>query len=198
MAHHIGDFEVSSTWARDLQRPRATASAQLFPDRFVPAAMLPQSPGVDPATCIPELASVRRGARLRRDQPQPRPVGRALDRAAADRPVLVPDLREDGRVRHPGDGPRQHQLQPVLPHHRRALPQRRHHGLHAVLIQGDLFTDFPDPALGHPARRRRGALPLGPVPRPGAGAEEAAARRSTCWATSSSTPASTTSPASIC
>jgi 4-oxalmesaconate hydratase len=32
MAHHIGDFH-----------------------NFVPAAMLPQSPGVDPATCIPEL-----------------------------------------------------------------------------------------------------------------------------------------------
>jgi 4-oxalmesaconate hydratase len=27
----------------------------LFPDHFIPAAMLPQSPGVDPATCIPEL-----------------------------------------------------------------------------------------------------------------------------------------------
>ncbi|HEX8602945.1 MAG TPA: amidohydrolase family protein, partial [Pseudoduganella sp.] len=29
--------------------------AQLFPDHFATAAMLPQSPGVDPATCIPEL-----------------------------------------------------------------------------------------------------------------------------------------------
>jgi 4-oxalmesaconate hydratase len=29
--------------------------SQLFPDHFVPAAMLPQSPGVDPKTCIPEL-----------------------------------------------------------------------------------------------------------------------------------------------
>src|SRR5690606_23696003 len=29
--------------------------SQLFPDHFIPAAMLPQSPGVDPATCIPEL-----------------------------------------------------------------------------------------------------------------------------------------------
>ena len=54
MAHHIGDFNVSSTWAaicNELCYPRL----QLFPDHFVPVAMLPQSPGVDPATCIPEL-----------------------------------------------------------------------------------------------------------------------------------------------
>jgi 4-oxalmesaconate hydratase len=29
--------------------------SELFPEHFIPAAMLPQSPGVDPATCIPEL-----------------------------------------------------------------------------------------------------------------------------------------------
>jgi 4-oxalmesaconate hydratase len=29
--------------------------SRLFPDHFIPAAMLPQSPGVDPATSIPEL-----------------------------------------------------------------------------------------------------------------------------------------------
>jgi len=54
MAHHIGDFAVSSTWARicnDLVHRVST----LFPDRFATGAMLPQSPGVDPATCLPEL-----------------------------------------------------------------------------------------------------------------------------------------------
>jgi len=29
--------------------------SQLFPEHFVPAAMLPQSPGVDPRTCVAEL-----------------------------------------------------------------------------------------------------------------------------------------------
>jgi len=29
--------------------------SRLFPDHFAGAAMLPQSPGVDPRTCIPEL-----------------------------------------------------------------------------------------------------------------------------------------------
>ncbi|GAA3008932.1 amidohydrolase family protein [Kitasatospora albolonga] len=54
MAHHIGDFAVSAAWARicnDLVHRVAT----LRPDRFAMGAMLPQSPGVDPASCLPEL-----------------------------------------------------------------------------------------------------------------------------------------------
>ena len=54
MAHHIGDFDVSSTWAA-ICNELCYRVSRLFPDRFIPAAMLPQSPGVDPATCIPEL-----------------------------------------------------------------------------------------------------------------------------------------------
>ena len=54
MAHHIGDFEVSSTWAAICNELCYRVST-LFPDSFIPAAMLPQSPGVDPASCIPEL-----------------------------------------------------------------------------------------------------------------------------------------------
>jgi len=54
MAHHIGDFQVSSTWAA-ICNELCFRVSKLFPDSFVPVAMLPQSPGVDPATCIPEL-----------------------------------------------------------------------------------------------------------------------------------------------
>jgi 4-oxalmesaconate hydratase len=54
MAHHIGDFEVSSTWAA-ICNELCYRVSELFPEHFVPAAMLPQSPGVDPATCVPEL-----------------------------------------------------------------------------------------------------------------------------------------------
>ena len=54
MAHHIGDFEVSSTWAA-ICNELCFRVAQLFPDHFIPAAMLPQSPGGDPKTCVPEL-----------------------------------------------------------------------------------------------------------------------------------------------
>ena len=54
MAHHIGDLQVSSTWAAICNELCARV-CRLFPDHFIPAAMLPQSPGVSPATCLPEL-----------------------------------------------------------------------------------------------------------------------------------------------
>jgi len=54
MAHHIGDLAVSQAWAA-ICNDLCARVAGLFPDRFAAAAMLPQSPGVDPATCIPEL-----------------------------------------------------------------------------------------------------------------------------------------------
>ena len=54
MAHHIGDFEVSATWAA-ICNELCHRVARQFPAHFVPAAMLPQSPGVDPRSCIPEL-----------------------------------------------------------------------------------------------------------------------------------------------
>ncbi|MGN9304748.1 amidohydrolase family protein, partial [Enterococcus faecium] len=47
MAHHLGDLAVGETWARICNDLVARVS-QLFPDRFLPGAMLPQSPGVDP------------------------------------------------------------------------------------------------------------------------------------------------------
>jgi len=54
MAHHIGDFEVSATWAA-ICNELCLRVSRLFPAHFIPAAMLPQSPGVDPKTCLPEL-----------------------------------------------------------------------------------------------------------------------------------------------
>lgn len=54
MAHHIGDLVVSETWARICNDLCARVS-ELFPDRFLMGAMLPQSPGEDPATSVAEL-----------------------------------------------------------------------------------------------------------------------------------------------
>ncbi|GAA1852301.1 amidohydrolase family protein [Microbacterium koreense] len=54
MAHHIGDFGVSATWAR-ICNDLVARIQRLFPDRFFAGAMLPQSPGVDPVTTIAEL-----------------------------------------------------------------------------------------------------------------------------------------------
>lgn len=54
MAHHLGDFEVSAEWAR-ICNDLCARVAELYPERFAPAAMLPQSPGVDPASCVEEI-----------------------------------------------------------------------------------------------------------------------------------------------
>ena len=54
MAHHIGDFDVSAQWAAICNELCYRVST-LFPEHFVPVAMLPQSPGVSPETCVPEL-----------------------------------------------------------------------------------------------------------------------------------------------
>jgi 4-oxalmesaconate hydratase len=54
MAHHIGDFAISSTWA-SICNELCYRVSKIFPNNFIGAAMLPQSPDVDPTTCIPEL-----------------------------------------------------------------------------------------------------------------------------------------------
>lgn len=54
MAHHAGDFETSAAWSRHCNDLIGRVS-QLYPDRFVPSAMLPQSPGVDASTVVDEL-----------------------------------------------------------------------------------------------------------------------------------------------
>ena len=118
--------------------------------------------------------ALREGIRLRRLQPQSRSVRRLLDRAAAHRPLVVQILREDGRARRAGDGACERVLQSVLPRHRRALHQRRHHGVHAA-HHGRPVQGFPHAEADHPARRRGGAVPLGPLPRPGAEQQASAA-----------------------
>ena len=54
MAHHIGDAATSAAWAA-ICNELCYRVSRLFPEHFVPAAMLPQSPGVNPRNCIPEL-----------------------------------------------------------------------------------------------------------------------------------------------
>ena len=54
MAHHIGDFAMSSTWAA-VCNELIHRLQQLYPRHFIGAAMLPQSLGVDPRSCVAEL-----------------------------------------------------------------------------------------------------------------------------------------------
>ena len=54
MAHHIGDFAISATWAA-ICNELCYRVTQLFPDRFSGCAMLPQNAQTDPRSCLPEL-----------------------------------------------------------------------------------------------------------------------------------------------
>ena len=54
MAHHIGTFETSSVWSRACNDLIAQV-CRIYPKSFVGACQLPQSPGVEPKSCIAEL-----------------------------------------------------------------------------------------------------------------------------------------------
>jgi len=54
MGHHIGTAKTSETWSR-LCNELIHRVCTLYPDKFVGVCQLPQSPGVSPANCIPEL-----------------------------------------------------------------------------------------------------------------------------------------------
>ena len=54
MEHHVGTFETSLQWSRTVN-DLIYRVCTLYPENFIPVCQLPQSPGVDPATCIEEL-----------------------------------------------------------------------------------------------------------------------------------------------
>ncbi|HZM44057.1 MAG TPA: amidohydrolase family protein [Burkholderiales bacterium] len=54
MGHHIGKQATSESWSA-LCNELIHRVCRLYPDKFVGVCQLPQSPGVAPANCIPEL-----------------------------------------------------------------------------------------------------------------------------------------------
>jgi 4-oxalmesaconate hydratase len=54
MEHHVGGFETSALWSRTVNDV-VHRVCMLYPQSFIPVCQLPQSPGVDPKTCIEEL-----------------------------------------------------------------------------------------------------------------------------------------------
>lgn len=55
MGHHIGNEYTSQYWTEN-QNDLISRVCELFPKNFSPVAQLPQSPGVDPAKSVSELA----------------------------------------------------------------------------------------------------------------------------------------------
>jgi 4-oxalmesaconate hydratase len=54
MAHHVGDQKTSEDWSR-VCNDLIYRVSEMFPKNFIGVCQLPQSPGVDPRNCIPEL-----------------------------------------------------------------------------------------------------------------------------------------------
>jgi 4-oxalmesaconate hydratase len=54
MGHHIGDAAVSGAWSR-VSNDLIFRLTKLYPKNFIGVCQLPQSPGVEPKNCIPEL-----------------------------------------------------------------------------------------------------------------------------------------------
>jgi 4-oxalmesaconate hydratase len=54
MGHHIGGAKTSEVWT-DACNTLIHRVVKLFPKNFIGVAQLPQTPGVSPANCIPEL-----------------------------------------------------------------------------------------------------------------------------------------------
>ena len=105
MAHHIGNATTSRDWSR-VCNDLICRVCTLYPGqlrRRVPAAAVA---GRAAGELHSRARALRQRTRLRRLQPQSGSVGRVLEGAAADRQLVVSALREDGRARRAGDGPR--------------------------------------------------------------------------------------------
>lgn len=57
MSHHLGNERTSLEWA-SVSNDLVYRVTEMYPDNFVPVAMLPQSPGAPPKNSIPELRRV--------------------------------------------------------------------------------------------------------------------------------------------
>ena len=127
-----------------LQRPGRTGSTPLYPDRFVGVAQLPQSPGApiggsvaELRRCVEELGFV--GCNLNPDPSGGHWTSPPLtDRSWYPFYEAMVELDVPAMVHVSAVG------QPRLPRHRRALPQRRHHRVHAAAAGRPVRATCPD------------------------------------------------------
>src|SRR3954464_14146880 len=54
MGHEVGS-ELTSRYWTEVNNNLIDRACKLFPDKLIPGCMLPQSPGISPKNCIPEL-----------------------------------------------------------------------------------------------------------------------------------------------
>jgi 4-oxalmesaconate hydratase len=141
MAHHVGTEAVSKEWTT-LSNNLIHRVCSLWPDNFVGVGQLPQSPGVPPANCIPELERIVNELGFVGVNLNPDPTGgRWTEPPLTDRwwyPIYEKLCELDV---------------PATIHVSSSCNRNFHHtGAHYInadttafmqLIQGDLFADFP-------------------------------------------------------
>ena len=175
MGHHLGDASTSEAWASACNE-LIHRVCSLFPKNFIGVAMLPQSARVSPKNCISEIDRCVNEYGFVGINLNPDPSGgHWQDPPLSDRywyPVYEKMVEHDiPAMIHVSAV-----VQPGASHDRFALPQRRHRRLQPadefIGVQG-----FPDHQVHHSAWRRRGAVSLGALPRPGAGRQTRVADR---------------------
>ena len=167
MGHHIGNETTSRHWS-EICNDLIHRVCTLYPENFIGVCQLPQSPGVPPKSCIPELERCVNELGFIGCNLNPDPSGGYwTDPPLTDKwwyPLYEKLVELDV---------------PAMVHVSASCNPNFHYtGAHYInadttafmqFIQSDLFQDFPTLQIHHPARRRRGAVPLGPLPRDRAG-----------------------------
>ncbi len=177
MGHHIGGAKTSEVWT-DACNTLIHRVVKLFPKNFIGVAQLPQTPGVAPANCIPELERCVKEFGFIGCNLNPDPSGgKWNDPPMTDKKWWYPFYEKMVELDVPA----------MVHVSMSCNPNFHTTGAHYIngdttafmqFIMSDIFKDFPTLEVHHPAWRRRGALSLGPVSRPGAGREAPALRRS--------------------
>ena len=175
MGHHVGDESVSLEWSQ-ICNDLIARVVSLYPQNFIGVCQLPQSPGVPPKhsigeleRCIKELGFI--GCNL-----NPDPSGGYFNAPPLTDKWWYPFYEKMVELDVPA-------MIHVSGCCNPAMHTTGSYYLNAdtmAFMQSDPFRSvqgFPDAQVDHPARRRRGAVPLGPVPRPGAEQRAAGAGR---------------------
>ena len=111
MGHHVGDAAVTAATGRGSRTTDPSRADSSIRRISSASASCRSRPACAPKNCIAELERCVNELGFVGCNLNPGSVGRLLERAAADRQIVVSALREDGRARRAGDGPCQRFLQ---------------------------------------------------------------------------------------
>ena len=173
MGHHVGNETTSKHWTEHCNE-MIHRVCKLYPENFVGVCQLPQSPGVDPRGVIPELERCVKEFGFVGCNLNPDPSGGKFSEPPLTDKWWYPVYEKLCELDVPA---MVHVSQACNP----AFHTTGSYYLSAdtvafmQLMMSDLFKDFPEAAVHHSARRRRGAVSLGPFPRHRAGSEASAA-----------------------